>query len=453
MLKKLILTTFLVFLSYGQSKCENFIDNDFIKNIKPQLEIRPRFDWTSKKTTFQARDNAIGLITRINLGAHLDKLFNVDGLQAYIEFNHVSDLFDQKRTYNNKQNDSSYKYAFIADPSIERLTEAKISYTLSKTNFLFGRLKLNLDDQRFISDANWRQTPQSFGILGIQTKELKNLDLLIALIYERKWWAQDGLKSYLDTGGTRTLNMAVTSDLNWGFNKAPIIIHGCYTISPMLKITGYYYDITDIHKNWGGNLKGDIPISKDIKINYLAEYAKQTDPSRTKYLNSKPDVDGNFYRVDTGFSIHGLNVKVGYYTFSEWKNNGATRGFSTPFTTFHLWEGWADILAPGTANGFYYGLKTFHVGLSYNHKNWGNFNVNYYNFKSKKSAPDGVDKYGEEIDLQYTKKLTKKLTLLLKSAIYDGNGVAPNLNSSGTTKIHPWAKDSAKYWIMFTYKF
>lgn len=175
---------------YNDAKAEI---QTFIGELKPELEIRPRFDWTSKNATSGAIEDATALTTRIRLGAHIDKIFNIPLLKAYLELNDVSDLIDKKRTYG-----ETNQYAFIADPSITRLTEAKVSYTWGKTTLLFGRTRVNLDDQRFISDANWRQTPQTFGVLALHTKEIPNLDLLMAMIYERKWWARDDLVGTMD---------------------------------------------------------------------------------------------------------------------------------------------------------------------------------------------------------------------------------------------------------------
>ncbi|MEJ5173348.1 MAG: hypothetical protein WHT47_06500, partial [Hydrogenothermaceae bacterium] len=422
----------------------------FIGEVKPELEIRPRFDWTSKNATPGATEDATALTTRIRIGAHIDKIFQVNGLKGYIELNDTSDFIDNKRTYGNSCPGSvECKYPFIADPSVTRLTEAKISYTWGKTTFLFGRTRVNLDDQRFISDANWRQTPQTFGVVGIHTKEIPNLDLLIAMVYERKWWAQDGLIAPNATG----VNFTGTSSLNWSLDKAPWVIHGTYTVAPMLKLTGYAYLITDASSTYGINARGNIKVSDAFSFNYLAEYATQTDPHQNKYLTTKPKVDGDFWRIYVGASSGGLSGRVGYYEFSEYKTSGGVikRGFSTPLTTYHGFEGWADVLVAGTANGFYYGLQAWHVTLSYNHKDYGNFDFIYYDFSAKKSQPGVGDKYGNEIDLQYTKSLTKRLSFLAKAAFYNADK-SISLNTATGGLASP-VKDVTKYWLQLTYRY
>ncbi|MFN3977149.1 MAG: hypothetical protein ACK4J2_00705 [Sulfurihydrogenibium azorense] len=428
---------------YNDAKAEI---QTFIGELKPELEIRPRFDWTSKNApaTPPPTEDATALTTRIRLGAHIDKIFNIPGLKAYLELNDVSDLIDNKRTYG-----ETNQYAFIADPSITRLTEAKVSYTWGKTTLLFGRTRVNLDDQRFISDANWRQTPQTFGVLALHTKEIPNLDLLMAMIYERKWWAQDGLVATNATG----VNFTQTSSLDWSPDKAPLVFHGTYTFMPALKLTGYAYLITDASNTYGANVRGDIK-SGDITFNYLAEYATQTDPHKNKYLTNKPKVDGDFWRIYVGAShSSGFGGRIGYYEMSEYKiKNGTTyRGFSTPLTTYHGFEGWADVLAAGTANGFYYGLKAWHLTLNYKHKDYGNFDFIYYIFNAKKSQPGVGDKYGQEIDLQYTKNITKRLSILLKGAFYMADkNIFLNTATSGPASP---SKDVSKYWIQLTYRY
>ncbi|WP_297889987.1 hypothetical protein [Sulfurihydrogenibium sp.] len=431
---------------YNEVKAEV---STFIGEVKPELEIRPRFDWTSKNATPGATEDATALTTRIRLGAHINKIFNIEGLKAYIELNDVSDFIDDKRTYGDSCPASpECKYPFIADPSITRLTEAKISYTWGKTTLLLGRTRVNLDDQRFISDANWRQTPQTFGVVAIHTKEIPNLDLLMAMIYQRKWWAQDGLISTNATG----VNFTNTSSLDWSPSKAPLVFHGTYTFVPALKLTGYAYLITDASNTYGLNAKGDIDAG-GIKFNYLAEYATQKDPSNTKYLPTKPKVDGDFWRVYLGAShSSGFGARVGYYEMSEYKIDGGVtkRGFSTPLTTYHGFEGWADVLAAGTANGFYYGLKAWHITLNYKHKQYGNFDLIYYKFDTKKTSPNGST-YGNEIDIQYTKNITQRFSILLKGAFYMADKSIP-LNAATGAPSSP-SKDVSKYWIQLTYKY
>lgn len=419
----------------------------FIGDLKPELEIRPRLDLTDKdappflsgQTTNEKA--AVGLSTRLRLGAHLDKIFQINGLKGYVELNDVSYFIDNKRSYL-----ESNKYAFIADPSQTRLTEAKLTYTVGKTTLLLGRTRVNLDDQRFISDANWRQTPQTFGVVGVSTKEIPNLDLFLAMVYERKWWGQDGLIATNATG----VNFTNTSSLDWSFDKAPWIFHGTLTLAPMLRITGFAYLITDANDTYGINARGDIKLTNTLSLNYLAEYATQDDPYKNKYLKNKPKVDGDFYRLYVGATSGGLSGRIGYYEFSEYKKPD-TRGFSTPLTTYHGFDGWADVLVAGTANGFFYGLKALHLTVGYKHKDYGNFDFIYYKFDTTKADSNGKKSYGQEVDLQYTKAITKKLSFLAKAAFYNADNAIP-LNASSGGPLSP-SKDVTKYWLQLTYRY
>lgn len=446
MRKSLAAAGLLAVIGYGTVSDVRAEIPTFIGDLKPEFELRPRFDWTSQKATPGATEDATALTTRIRLGAHIDKIFQVNGLKGYVELNDVSDLLDKKRTYGNLcPGNPECNYPFIADPSVTRLTEAKISYTWGKTTLILGRTRVNLDDQRFISDANWRQTPQTFGIVGINSKEIPNLDLLVAMVYERKWWAQDGLMAPPIATG---VNFTGTSSLDWSFDKAPWIFHGTYTVAPLLKLTGYAYLITDASNTYGINARGDIKASDRLSFNYLAEYATQTDPHEKKYLTTKPQVDGDFWRVYLGATSGGLSGRIGYYEFSEYASGGTKRGFSTPLTTYHGFEGWADVLAAGTANGFYYGLKAWHLTVSYKHKDYGNFDFIYYKFDSKTG---GMGSYGDEIDLQYTKNFTKRLSLLAKAAFYNADNPIP-LNAAFGAPSSP-SSDVYKYWLQLTYRY
>lgn len=427
-MKKLLAAGLLVSTGLGLIQDTKAEIATFIGEVKPELEIRPRLDWTSKNATSGATDDATALTTRVRLGAHIDKIFQINGLKAYLEMNDVSAFIDNKRSVPG-ESCTNKCYPFIFDPSLTRLTEAKLLYTVGKTTFLLGRTRVNLDDQRFISDANWRQTPQTFGVVGINTKEIPNLDLLIAAIYERKHWTDAG-------------------NSDWRLGKTPLVIHGTYTLAPALKLNAFAYLVTDVNDTYGINARGDIKVADNFSVNYLVEYATQNDPYKIQNQKTKPKVDGDFYRIYVGAKSGGLSGRIGYYVFSEYKDNGAKRGFSTPLTTYHGFEGWADVLAAGTANGFYYGLKAWHFTLSYSHKEYGNFDFIYYKFDSKTG---GKGSYGNEIDLQYTKALTKRLSFLAKAAFYNADK-SISLNTSTGGPSSP-AKDVTKYWLQLTYRY
>ena len=411
-LKKYLLLGILG-VSFSQALAEEF---KIIDKVSPVLEIRPRYEFVSDKNNSLKDANA--LTTRIRIGAKLEKLFKVKNLNAYLEETFVGAIVD-------KYSPEKSNYDSVADPQNARLTQAYISYKLNKTTFIAGRKFVIIDDHRFIGNVNWRQMPQSFGVLAISDNTIKNLNILIAGIYERK-----GIVDKLNA--------------DWKMDKMPLIFDVNYKFSNLLKIKGFAYLITNIHNTYGVKLSGSKYISEDFKLKYLLEYAKQTDPYKIDNVEKKPDIDTKYYRLNVGLNYKGL---IGNFEFTRFGDkNGRDAGFSTPLATLHKFDGWSDVLLEGEEKGFDYGLDEFKFTLGYKNKKFGKFLVNYLLFNSYKSQPVG-DKIGDEIDLLYTKKLTKHLSFLAKSAFYNGkNGYYQGGNLIG-------AKDTTKYWIQFDYTY
>lgn len=287
----------------------------FIGNIKPNLLIRPRYEFVDDHTT---NKNANALTTRLSIGAQVEKIFEVPNLAAYIEATYVGALVDD-------YSPQKTGYATVSDPDITRITEAYLKYSINKTTFIIGRTRVNLDDQRFIGSVDWRQMPQTFGIIGIKDNTINNLDIFLAGIYERK-------------GVTDQLNK------NWKLDKMPILFNISYKFMPQLKLTGYAYLLSakkdsdgtfNGGNTYGLNISGDVPLTRDIKFSYFGEYAIQKDPYTKDGMATKPNIDADYYRVEAGLSEYGFFGKLGYERFQR-ADTGETAGFTTPLATLHI---------------------------------------------------------------------------------------------------------------------
>lgn len=393
----------------------------FIDDVKVNLMFRPRYEYVDDHST---NKDANAVTLRTSIGVHIGKIFQINGLKAYIEATDVGALVDDY--YPQKTG-----YATVSDPDIARITEAYLNYTYNKTTFLIGRTRINLDDERFIGSVDWRQMPQTFGVIGVKDNTINNLEILIAGIYERK-------------GVVDSLNM------DWKFDKMPIVIHGSYKFMPEFKITAYGYLLTDVSNTYGLNIRGDINLTKDVKFSYLGEYAVQKDPYTKDNLNVKPKIDSDFYRLEAKISGYGLFGLIGYERF-QGADKGEDRGFTTPLATLHKWEGWADNFLSYMANKDTFGLKDLYITLGYTHKDYGTALITYHKFDADKST--GYEgntlktitskNFGSEVDLLYSVNLAKRLNFLAKAGLYDGKKV------SGS----PSGNDLTKYWIQLTYKY
>lgn len=418
MKKKLLLGLSTLFFSIivnnsnaAYTKEKNILFNKF----QPKFEIRPRYEYVDEKNNNLKSANA--LTTRISIGINLMDLFHIKNLETYLEATGVFATIDNYSPENTK-------YELVPDPVNTRFTQIYIKYKLNRTNFFMGRKFVNIDDHRFIGNVNWRQMPQSFGIIAISDNTVKNLNFLIVGIYERK-----GIINKLNT--------------YWEFGKWPLILDVNYKASDLLKIKLFSYLITDTNNTYGIKLSGKYKFNY-LNANYIFEYAKQTDPYKIDNLETKPDINTNYYRFGVNANIQRWTLGLEYTHFGD--KNGKNKGFSTPLATLHAFDGWSDVLLSGGANGFDYGLKEYKLNIGYKNIKYGNFLVSYLIFKSYKSQPTGRS-IGTEINLLYTKSLTKRLSLLLKSAFYNGNnGYFTGGNLKGQ-------KDVNKFWAQLDFKY
>ncbi len=418
-----------------KAKAEEINVPTFIGNVKPNLLIRPRYEFVDD----HKNKNANALTTRLAIGAQIEKIFEVPNLSAYIEATYVGALVDDY--YPQKSG-----YATVSDPDITRITEAYLKYSINKTSFILGRTRVNLDDQRFIGSVDWRQMPQTFGIIGIKDNTINNLDIFLAGIYERK---------------------AVTDQLNknWKLDKMPILFNISYKFMPQLKLTGYAYLLSakkdsdgtfNGGNTYGINVSGDVPFTKDVKFSYLGEYAIQKDPYAKDGMATKPKIDADYYRVEAGLSGYGFFGKLGYERF-QGADKGETAGFTTPLATLHIWEGWADKFLNYVASNMKYGLRDAYITVGYKHKDYGTLTLVYHKFDADKNN-DGAGNiisskdFGNEIDASYSLDLTKRLNFLVKGAWYNGKNTMPTIIPIPGNLILN-SKYLTKYWIQLTYKY
>jgi len=219
------------------------------------------------------------------------------------------------------------------------------------------------------------------------------------------------------------------------FDTNTVFLHAAYKVAPELTITAYDYMLAGFADHIGIRATGETTLGNGVKLNYLAEYAKQNDASLKEssapFNDLKPDQDADYYRVELGASHHGYMAGVYYEVLGE-KGNG-TKSFNTPLATGHAMNGWADKFLATPEDG----LKDFSVNLGYADATLGKVMGVYHKFDSDGG---GID-FGSEFDVVYTKNVMKNVNMMLKGAIY----------SQGDTAT-PYV-DTTKYWVMFDYKY
>ena len=396
-MKKYLLSGVTIALLSSTTSLLATTEIDIFSDAEVKGEIRTRYENVNADN---GKDDASALTNRIQLGINA-KLFNINGLSTYIEMTNVANRGDLNDLSNNQAN-----YQVVADPAQTRVTQAYIDYKMGKTLIRAGRQGVNLDNQRFVGTVNWRQMPQTYDAIAIVDNSVDNLHLLAAYVDQVNLIKKDS------------------------FDTGTVLLHGDYTATPEVKITGYGYLIEDIHDTIGVALSGKVSMIGNTKIQYRAEYAKQMDPSLT---NTKPNqtADADYYNIEASTNSNGLLVGAKYEVLSA--GNGGNGSFSTPLATLYAHNGWSDQFLTGTPPN---GLVDANIMLGYKAKNFGVAKIIYHDF----TAEDGGASYGNEIDLLYKTKIStvKGLSGMLRAGLYstDTHGV-----------------DTSKYWAMMDYKF
>ena len=136
--------------------------------------------------------------------------------------------------------------------------------------------------------------------------------------------------------------------------------------------------------------------------------------------------------MEGGLTVNAVTAKIGYEVLGS--DDGAY-GFSTPLSTLHAHNGWADLFL-GTPSQ---GLVDTYLNLS--GKVWnGNWSVIYHNFDADDSAT-AIDDFGNELDLQFLYPISDSYMLGIKYAKYFDVDVAAG--KPGTDK----------FWLWFTARF
>ncbi len=138
--------------------------------IKPIIDARLR--WEDVDQTGKANNaDAITLRARAGFEAQLPEKFSLLA-EATATFALENDYFNGTP----KSNKSTALYPTIADPQTIGLNRLQLSYKgLNGTTVTVGRQRINLDDQRFVGAAGWRDNEQTFDAVRIETAFTKAL--------------------------------------------------------------------------------------------------------------------------------------------------------------------------------------------------------------------------------------------------------------------------------------
>lgn len=315
------------------------------------------------------------------------------GLKAMVEFENISSP-DGDRYSQAGLNPGGAGRAVVADPEGSEVNQAWLAYLSGKTVATLGRQRLVVDNVRFVGDVGWRQNMQTFDGFVLS-------DTTFA-------------KTTLTYGYLSRINRIFGDDHalgNWDSDSH--VLNASYAGLQAGTLTGYAY-LLDFDNaaaqacaTYGVSFAGATPLTDAIKFTYRLEAATQSD-----HGSSALNYATGYYTVELGLAGQPGALAVGY---EELGSDGGV-SFRTPLATLHAFNGWADVFLTTPANG----LQDTYVKAAANLPGGVGFLAFYHKFTAARLGAD----YGTELDLQFTRKLGKFVTGVVKYASFDRDSTA-----------------------------
>jgi hypothetical protein len=180
---------------------------------------------------------------------------------------------------------------------------------------------------------------------------------------------------------------------------------------------------------YGGYIAGATPVSDMFAVNYRGEFAFQTD-----YADNPQEYQAEYYNFEAGAAIKPVAFGGGYEVLGTDSNDNAAGsvGFKTPLATLHAFNGWADVFLATPARGLRDAYAYVQVDLP--------SQIPVRAIYHKYNADSGGADFGQEINVQASRKFGKYWTALLKYGYYDGEDA-------------PYAFSIHKFWAQLEFNF
>jgi len=375
---KNFLLFFSTFAVLALSATEPATVADAFSQGRLSLNARLRFEHVDQIGALDA--NAFTLRTRLGFTTA-----RFHGWQAMLEGENVF-AFDKNAYNQSGLNPAAGSRAVVGDPETTEINQLWLAYTLGQISGTLGRQRLVLDNARFVGDVGWRQNQQTFDAVVLQSKSLADTTLTYA---------------YLDQ-----INRVFSRRHVQGrWESDSHLIHAHYTGFDVGVIRAYAYLLdfdnaaTSSSATYGASLNGTPPLNDTVKLSYRVELAWQND-----HGNNPQDYSTHYALIEAGPRWKSFGIALGH----ERLGSDNAVGFKTPLATLHAHNGWADLFLNTPTDG----LRDTYVKAEASLPEGVALVAFYHWFEANRGAAH----YGEEFDLQLSRKLGKAFTATAKFA-------------------------------------
>ncbi|MFZ0828235.1 MAG: alginate export family protein [Verrucomicrobiia bacterium] len=399
---------------------------DALAHGKFNLNVRLRYE--------QVDDNNVPGITKMSYAPTIRTRFGYTtaplyGFQGMLEAVNIS-VIGPEHNYNAAGSNGQGARPSVADPPMTRLDQAWLGY--ASTNYVnfsakVGQQQINLDNQRFIGDASWRQNMQTYEAAGAQVSPVKDLNVYYSYIWNVN-------RVYGDVSGLPAANH--------DFNSQSHLINISYSGCPYGRLVGYAY-LLDLSNSapgpaananscatYGGYFAGAAPVDDMLMLDYRAEFAWQN-----QYGDNSQRYNADYYNFELGANIKPIALGAGYEVLGSGANSGAgggRLGFKTPLASLHPFNGWAEVFVTHPNNGLQDIYEYAQLPLP------GKIPVRF--IYHKYYADYGSGNYGQEFDLMVSRRFGKNWSVMVEWADYQGVDVAlPTITTRNQDVQKLWA--------------
>ena len=355
--------------------------------LHPTLDLRPRVEFADQ----EGRDEAVAWTFRgrVGLEARLQ-----EHVKAFAEVEHTStwhrDSYQAGSVHGRHEGKT-----VIADPESTELNQLWLAYTGDEFELKGGIQRIQLENQRFIGNAGWRQNEQTFHGATFTYKGIDKVKLYYGYVYN--------VDNILGSETPKNPN-------DRDFDSNSHLVQATYEPLPALRLTGYGY-LLDLENSggasasnntYGASLTGTLPLGP-AALAYRLEYARQADAA-----DSQRDYRADYLHAYSSLKYGRVSGGLGYERLGA--DNGV--GFQTPLATLHAFNGYADKFLTTPAQG----LQDVYVELGVKLPLDVQMNTAYHDYV----AADAHTDLGYELDVVLSRPLRWGVKALFKGAFYNG---------------------------------
>jgi hypothetical protein len=237
-------------------------------------------------------------------------------------------------------------FAVVADPMNVELNRLQLQYKGKALTVTVGRQRINLDDQRFVGAAGWRQNEQTFDALRGEAKfGPVSLDATYAISQRTIWGVDAGPRAAFD--GDFVF-------LGAGTKLGPVSVKGfAYLLDfDAREQAGALATTNADTQTYGLRAVAPFKLSPKTTLTLTGSFAVQSG-----WQDNPVSYSAEYIAAEAGLAHGPLGLTAGF----EQLGADAGRAVQTPMATLHKFNGWADLFLTTPATG----LEDYYLGASY----------------------------------------------------------------------------------------